>query len=423
MAHPAASLKPGIGKVSDAVPKTAAAFGKMAAPPTLAQQAQTLAQQAIAAQVAAIQQQQNQANTDAQARAQQINQASLAASQYVSGLGTPTYNTYKDAATTLAGLSQGFSGQLQTDAGNQAAKVQADLAAAGSPQTAQNNGASLANVLYGMRGLQPASTLLNAGTAAASHENAVPSSILGYGQDLAAGALGAGKAAASALTPSILAARAQAPTLATQYLASLNDQATKQQTLAVQQALAQSLIGSRQTSAAQAAAKLKLAATQGAQKIGIEQQNANTSASRASAANEAAAVRNEIAQYNSETARYRALHPSSTMTKPPTTTQQANWLKMADNFYHGVAPTEHYDSASGKFVVVPGTGQPPVTYPKAMAALMAVGASKVKAAAILNSIYAPGEGGRPAGAPKFTRQQKQQAAAGGLGVVVTNPGP
>ena len=67
-----------------------------------------------------------------------------------------TYGNYKDAATTLAGLAGGFTGNLRDTATGQANQVQSDLAAAGSPQTAANNGASIANAIYGMSGTQPA---------------------------------------------------------------------------------------------------------------------------------------------------------------------------------------------------------------------------------------------------------------------------
>lgn len=276
---------------------------KQAAPPTVAQQAAKLANQTIAAQVASIQQQQQAAEQAARERAQQINMASLAASHMLSGLGTPTYNSYKDAATTLAGLAGGYSGQLRTDATAEAQKVQQDLASVGSPQTASNNGDALANVLYGMRGAQPASVLLNSGAAAAAAANALPGQVIGYGQNLAAGALGAGRQAADALTPSILDARAKAPSLVAQYISSLTDQAAKAQALANSTAATNSLIASRGNSTALSAAKLKAQ----------QQQFVTTYNLKVAKANQAAAAAAGRTQTAAEIRAQKAAQPNATL--------------------------------------------------------------------------------------------------------------
>ena len=393
MASLAVPVRPQTGTAY--TPPAAAPKAAATKPLTLAQQAAKLANQSVAAQVAAIQQQQALETQQAQARAAQITAASQGAAQYVQGLGTPVYNTYKDAAQTLAGLSGGFSGTLRDTAQTQADKVSADLNAVGSPAQATNNAPALANVLYGMRGLQPASTLLNAGTAAASREAAVPSGLLGYGANLAAGALGAGQTAADSLTPQILDAQGKLPTLTTQYLNSLVNQAYTAHKSSVEDALAASTIGSRAASAKTAGAKLT-----------IDQQNANTAAARASSAAQAAAVRNEIAQFNANTARYKALNPKAPATKVPSTSTLKAWNTAADNFYQGVAPKQRWDATTSKYVAVPGTGQPPVNWSAAVAGMLAMGATRKQAIQQLNAAgWKPGEGGRPQ-----SKAQKQSAA-------------
>lgn len=72
-------------------------------------------------------------------------------------------------------------------------------------------------------------------------------------------------------------------------------------------------------------------------------------------------------------------------------------IKQADLMYGGVSPKVHY--VNGVAQAVPGTGTPPTAYPQARQQLILMG-PKTKswiqqATAIVNSLYAPGEGGRP----------------------------
>jgi hypothetical protein len=300
-------------KAPAAAPKAAPVKAK---PLTLAQQASQLAGQSIAAQVAAYHLQQQQQLAAAQEQARQIQLATQAGATYLSGLGTPTYDTYKDAATTLAGMAGGFTGQLRTDAQTQADKTAADVAAVGGNQGAVNNRASdLANVLYGERGLQPASVLLNSGAAAAARENAVPQGLLGYGADLAAGALATGRQGAAKVDDLIAQAQGQRGDLTTKYLTALSNAKTNAEKLTISQALAQSLIESR-----------------GAQ-AGIDQQNANTAAARANvyaaSAADAASTRSFNAQtsrMNANTRAYLAKHPAG---KGMTAKEKAQWTGQA----------------------------------------------------------------------------------------------
>lgn len=196
-------------------------------PAQLSTQASTLAKNDIASQVAALQQQQSLANNQAAQRAQQINLAAQAAARYEAGLGDQTAASFDNAAKAEAGFAQGYSGQLQQTASDAAAQVQAGLASVGAPAgqaPSTTQGMDLANVLYGLGGAIPASALETAGQAAAAAQRQLPAATLGYGQQQASGALGAGATQAATLTPQIANALAQQPTLAAQYLIQLGTQ-------------------------------------------------------------------------------------------------------------------------------------------------------------------------------------------------------
>lgn len=398
-------------------PKTA----PPAAPPTLAQQAATLANQTIAAQVAAIQQQQQAAEQQAQEQARQITLASLAASHSLAGLGTPTYDTYKDAATTLAGLAGGYSGQLQTDAGAQAAKVQQDLASVGSQQAASNTSPALGNVLYGMRGAQPASVLLNSGAAAAAAANAAPEQVLGYGQNVAQGVIGSGLQAANALTPNILQARAQAPSLVQQYISSLTDSAAKQQALANSTAVDQSLITSRTNTTKLSAARLQQQQTQFIDNYNLKVQQANTKAGlTATKAQQPDPTLSRALGYLVNSSGQTIPGPGGkpyvlpgfkaqggkivkvgTGSTKAAGTDAATWPNLSKtqvihlrsgvaNAFYGV-PAKY--AADGKTVVK--AALPPVTYQEAIQEAVKAGYSKAGATKMANRFYKPGQRGRP----------------------------
>jgi hypothetical protein len=230
------------------VPKRAPVYKtpvKKAPALTLAQQAQQLAKATVAQQVQLIQQQQDLANQQAAARGAQLNAASQGAAQYFQSLPNNTYGNYKDAATTLAGLAGGFTGNLRDLATGQANQVQSDLAAAGSPQTASNQGGNIANAIYGMSGTQPASSLLQAGAAAATRGAAVPIEFASHGQDLLSSALAAGRDQAAQYQPQILDAEGKLPTLANQYLNQFQTQAINARKLKDAEIGLNSLITSR----------------------------------------------------------------------------------------------------------------------------------------------------------------------------------
>lgn len=215
-----------------AAPAKSAAPKKVAAPAqTLLQQAQAIAQAQTDAQVKAIQGQQDAYRQQALERAQQIQAASQASAGILNGwdLGGATANSYDNAAKTIGGLAQGFSGQTGVDATNAANDVQANLAALGAPQggaktsTGQvSDPAALKNVLYGLGGFIPGNLLETSGQAAAAVQRGLPASTLAYGQQQAAGTVAAGAQQADTLTPQLLDAQGKLPTLVQQALSSLN---------------------------------------------------------------------------------------------------------------------------------------------------------------------------------------------------------
>lgn len=198
-------------------------------------QARALATGDTQAVIAAIQAQQALYGRQAQDRAAQIGLASQAAAKYLGGVGDTTAASYTDAAKTLAGFAQGYSGDLKQTATDAAASQQAQLAGLGAPAAGLKTStgetvqpASLANVLYGLGGALPANVLVTSGQALAGAQRQLPQATLGYGQQQAAGALAAGQQQADTLTPQILDAQGKLPSLALQYLSAIRSGQTQE---------------------------------------------------------------------------------------------------------------------------------------------------------------------------------------------------
>jgi hypothetical protein len=119
------------------------------------------------------------------------------------------------------------------------------------------------------------------------------------------------------------------------------------------------------------------------------------------AQSERAAASNQIRWYQADTARWKAQHPTAT-TQQTSAASRARWVKMAEDFYHGTPGKQHYDAASNSWIVAPGTSAGPVRYGPALRILMSAGATRQEAMQILNALYQPGEGGRPAKVAKPT---------------------
>lgn len=198
--------------------------------------ASTQAKQQIQDEIAALTGQQATQLASARENARQLGLASQAGASLIHGFGTPVADAYNEAAKTLAALGVGYTGQLRSDAATEAAQVAHDIAVGAQPQGANsvpgpgtiapppvvNHAEELANYLYGSRAAQPASALGSAAGAAAAREAAIPETIIGHGQDLGVGTLGAAQKAIAAISPQIAAVAARFPQLQSQILASLS---------------------------------------------------------------------------------------------------------------------------------------------------------------------------------------------------------
>lgn len=210
-------------------PSTTDPFGDLVS--TASQQAKDQ----IAAEIAAITGQQQQELANARDQAKQLSLASLAGANLIHGFGTPVADAYQEAAKTLAALGAGYTGTLRSDAAAEAARAAHDIAvgatAQGSnsvpgpgtiaPPPVVNHAEDIANFLYGKDAAQPGGALASAGAAAAAREAALPTSIIGYGQDLGVGSLAAARKAVDALAPQIGTIAAKFPALQASILSGL----------------------------------------------------------------------------------------------------------------------------------------------------------------------------------------------------------
>jgi hypothetical protein len=168
---------------------------------------------------------QSDALAQASARAAQQGQLGLDTSRYLEwlNLGGLAAGDYANAAAAQRAAAAGYSGGLQQTVSDEAAKVQANLAAAGSSQTALNQGQAAGNALYGLGGNLPALQLDAIGPTVAAGLRALPAQTLGYGQQLAFGELGQGQQEAAKLNAEIVTARAKQGALAASYLDKLSE--------------------------------------------------------------------------------------------------------------------------------------------------------------------------------------------------------
>jgi hypothetical protein len=182
-------------------------------------QASKLASAQIAAQIQTITDQQDALRANASAQAQQINDASLAAAQFLGNLGDKAQADYGAAVSSLSGMTGGFTGALRDSAQQAADAAQAQLAGiAGNTQQIQNRGPDLANLLYGVSGYIPANALAVQGLGATEAARAIPAQTIGYGQSQASGTLATGNKAADDLNAQIATIRATLPSTTSSYL-------------------------------------------------------------------------------------------------------------------------------------------------------------------------------------------------------------
>ena len=361
--------------------------------------------------------------------------AGLAQEQAAGGQAIGQYTS--QLASSLAGVQPGIAGAYTQAEGQQAA-IDAALA-----QQLTTGGTAAAGQL--------AATLAQRG-----QDTAPAAALAAQGKGLAGANLATGSASLSALVGEGAAANAYGKTLpgianlaGRQSLGALEQGITQQANTAIGKAQAgYPTLVNQARSGFLAQEKNAESAYLGELARQISQQNANTAATRAAntatyqqgqlgvtqqkAADQRAYQQGElqvrqgqltvaqrraqIAQEQANTAKLKAVTAAE---KAPSTGVSATLLKsaakMAESFYYGVAPKYHYDTTAAKWLPVPGTGSAAVPYPQALQQLIAAGPStaawRQKATQILNSLYAPGEGGRPP--TKAQARLNQTIAKGG----------
>jgi hypothetical protein len=198
-------------------------------------QASKLAAAQIAAQVKAITDQQAADRATAAQQAAEINKASLAAAQFLGGLGDMAKSDYTAAVQNLGGMAGGFTGALRDTAQQAADAAQAQLSSIpGNEQQVVNRGNDLANLVYGVSGQIPANALATQGLGATELARAIPAQMIGYGQQQALGVIGAGNKDAAALNAQIAQIRATLPSTTSTYLSQFEKSAQDQITNARQ---------------------------------------------------------------------------------------------------------------------------------------------------------------------------------------------
>lgn len=212
-------------------------------PPTTAelmQQAKQLADIQIGPQVTLLKQQQDQATSDAERRAQLQGQIGAALAEVLKSQGPEVAATYRAAGADQAGLASGFSGDLRSSAAADAQKINELLDSIGAPaaQHVDTHVAdAAANVAYGLGGYLPVSALGREGAAFASAADLLPQTAVGQGAQLAGNELQAGADAKKQLAIQLAGLEAQRPGLVSNALAQVQDAAAKNGAAAQNQAL------------------------------------------------------------------------------------------------------------------------------------------------------------------------------------------
>jgi hypothetical protein len=101
--------------------------------------------------------------------------------------------------------------------------------------------------------------------------------------------------------------------------------------------------------------------------------------------------------------------------KPPKPLSPASLTKLskvAEDLRYGVQPKTQFNSRTQKWMAVPNTGTPNSSYSEAYRQLISLGATPAWALAKVNSLYQPGEFGRPPTAASFNASKSQVPTVG-----------
>lgn len=222
----------------------------------------TLANQALAPVLAALQAQKAQEQTAAANQQATAAASAQGLSQALAPIPGQIQDTYKQAGDSTSAYAKGFSAAFQQGSEQTANDLNAFLAKQGSPQQVQSAGAKGADVLYGLGGFIPASGLAREGAAFSAAAEAFPASALLRGQETQAliGRDSAGRLAQ--LDAQLGAERAKQPGLVQEIRAQQAEQATKDRAAKLNELIAVENLGIRQ------------------EQLGVSKQNALTSAQR-----------------------------------------------------------------------------------------------------------------------------------------------
>ncbi len=139
-------------------------------------------QAAMAPILAAIEAQQQAEQRRALEQQQALQGYSLAAADLLKGIGPQVQQGYQQAAGAQSAFAKGFSIGFQQEMGKSAGDANALLAQQGSPQQVASQGTAGADVLYGLGGFIPASTLNREGAAFGAAASMLPATQAGLGQ-------------------------------------------------------------------------------------------------------------------------------------------------------------------------------------------------------------------------------------------------
>lgn len=170
-----------IGKRAPARPKPRPVYTPLRPPaPTAQTWADTQAQRIVDEQLAAIKSQQDAYNASLLARAQQQAEAAQRFAAMVQGLGIDKQiaGIYGSAGRDIAGMAQGFAGDIRDTAAADAARQTRMVSGTGQEGAVRNEGVGMGDVVYGVGGYIPGKTMGEVGSAFAADAARQPAFLL-----------------------------------------------------------------------------------------------------------------------------------------------------------------------------------------------------------------------------------------------------
>jgi hypothetical protein len=326
--------------------------------------------------------------SQAMTQAQTYNKWAADQARLLAGIAPRIQGIYSKAANDTAVFGKGFSDGLQHAQDTNSGDINKILAQNGAPDgQMQHPGTNAADVLYGLGGELPASTLAAQGAAFASAAAFLPATALGRGQLAANQAFRDGELLAQKDELARYGIDANKANAVLQLSGQYQDAAAKQQALDMQYAA----LGLKQknTQFDQNYRTATLRSRNATAQANIELRYASVFGADPVTGKPTLAAKKAAAQDARNAAKQKGLTPYQQ------TQLTAKWQQYASVAYHGTPTKKHFDSVSGKWRVEPGTGSDYTPYYSALQHLMQQGATLAQSQQILNSYYARGEGGRP----------------------------